>query len=68
MLIDNHSPYFLHLSEGPGAAITSIIFNGKNYELWQQAVRILLRSKNKIGFIEGILQRPVLKEGDGPTE
>ena len=68
MLIDNHSPYFLHPSEGPGVAITSIIFNGKNYELWQQAVRIALRSKNKLGFIEGTLRKPVLKEGDDPTE
>ena len=63
IIIDNHSPYYLHPSEGPGVAITYVIFNGKNYDLWQRAVRTALRSKNKLGFIEGNL-----KEGDDPTE
>jgi len=52
IVISNHSPYYLHPSEGRGVAITSVIFNGQNYDLWQRAVRTALRSKNKLGFIE----------------
>jgi len=68
MLIDSHSPYYLHPSKGPGMTITSVIFNGKNYDLWQQAIRTALGSKNKLGFIEGTLKRAELKEGVDPTE
>ena len=53
-----HSPYFLHPSDGPGILITAVVFDGKNYELWQQAVQTALRAKNKLVFIEGPLKRP----------
>jgi len=43
-------------------------FNWKNYDLWQQAVRNALKSKNKLGFIKGTLKKPTLKESDDPTE
>jgi len=42
-VIENQSPYYLHPSEGHGVTITSVIFNGKNYELWQKAVKIALK-------------------------
>jgi len=67
-MIEPNSPYYLHLSEGPGVAITSIIFNGKNYDLWQQAVRTALRSKNKLGFIDGTIKNPELKESEDSAE
>jgi len=51
-VIDNQSPYFLHLSDSPGAIITSIKFDGKNFELWESTVKTSLRSKNKLGFID----------------
>ena len=57
-VIDNQSSYFLHPSEGPGVTITTVIFNGKNYNLWQKAARTALRSKNKLGFIDGIIKEP----------
>ena len=42
-----------------------MIFNGKNYELWQKVVRTALKFKNKLGFIEGTLTKPTpQKEGD----
>jgi len=31
-------------------------------------IRTALRSKNELGFIDGTLKRPELKEGDDPTE
>jgi len=57
-IIEAHSPYFLHPCEGPGIIITAVVFDGKNYELWQRAIQTALRAKNKLGFIEGTLKRP----------
>ena len=47
----------MHSSEGAGILIFVVIFDGKNYELWQRVVAAL-RAKNKLGFIEGTLKRP----------
>jgi len=60
-IIEPHSPCFLHPSEGPGAIITTVIFDGKNYELWERAVTTALKVKNKLGFIDGTLERATAK-------
>ena len=54
-IIDAQSPYFLHPLDSPGAIITAIKFDGRNYELWEQAVQTALLAKNKIGFIDGTI-------------
>ena len=59
-----HSPYFLHPSDGPGVMITAVIFDGRNYDLWEQAVMTALRAKNKIAFIDGSLMRPAPREDE----
>ena len=56
-LIEPHSPYYLHPAEGPGALITAVVFDGKNYDLWAKAVRTALKSKNKLGFIDGSITK-----------
>jgi len=61
-------PYHLHPAEGPGAAITSVIFNMRNYDLWQTAVRMALKAKNKLRFIEGTLTKPEPKKGEDLSE
>jgi len=61
-VIDVQFPYYLPPSDGPEVVITSLIFNGKNYDLWQNVVRTALRSKNKLGFIEGTLTKPTSKK------
>ena len=66
--IDTQSSYFLRPSDSPGAIIISIKFDGKNYELWESAVRMSLRSKNKLGFIDGTISRPVKEEGKSLAE
>ena len=55
-VIDNTSPYFIHPSEGSGILITAVIFNGENYDLWEKAVITALRSKNKLGFVNGTIK------------
>jgi len=49
--------FYLHPSDGPGAIITSIKFDKKNYELWNRAVTIALMAKNKPGFIDGSISK-----------
>jgi len=56
-VIESYSPYFLHPSKSPGMMITVIVFDGKNYELWQHVIRTTLKAKNKLEFIEGTLKR-----------
>ena len=67
-MIENQSPYYLYPSEVPKATITSLIFNGKNYDLSQKVVQTPLKLKNKLRFIDETLIRPKPKEGDEPTE
>ena len=67
-IIDNQSPYFLHPLDSPGAIITTIKFNGRNYDLWEQAIRIALKVKNKLAFIEGTIPKPENKNGDQSME
>ena len=67
-VIEPHSPYYLHPSDGPGVMIMAVVFDGKNYDLWKRAVRTALKAKNKLGFIDGTLTRPKAKEGEDFSE
>ena len=55
--IDTQPPYFLHPSDSLGPIIATVKFNGKDYDLWEQAVRIVLKAKNKLSFIDGKLTK-----------
>jgi gag-polypeptide of LTR copia-type len=37
--------------------LTSILLNGKNYQIWAKAARISLKGKDKLGYINGIRSR-----------
>ena len=63
-VVESHSPYYLHPLEGPGMMITSVIFDRKNYDLWERAIRTAIRSKNKLAFLKGKLTRPADVEGE----
>ncbi|XP_048615966.1 uncharacterized protein LOC125588581 [Brassica napus] len=52
------SPYYLHPSDGPGNAITTVQLKGENYEDWAKHMRNALRTKRKLGFIDGTLRKP----------
>ena len=51
-IIKVHLPYCLHPSKGPGVLITTVMFDGKNCDLWERVVRIALKVKNKLGFMK----------------
>ncbi|KAJ1684878.1 hypothetical protein LUZ63_016268 [Rhynchospora breviuscula] len=58
-VIDATSPFYLHPSDNPGTAISSCILKGDNYDLWEKAMKNALRAKNKVGFVNGTLPKPV---------
>jgi len=40
-IIEPHSPYYFHPSDGPGELITAKVFDGENYDLWEKVVELL---------------------------
>ena len=56
-MADPMSPYFLHHSENPSMALVSLALTAQNYHLWAKAMRMALKSKNKLAFINGTIPR-----------
>ncbi|XP_010419135.1 PREDICTED: uncharacterized protein LOC104704802 [Camelina sativa] len=56
------SPMYLHQSDGPGNLITTVQLRGENYEDWSKHVRNALRTKRKLGFIDGSFVKPDTEE------
>ncbi|PKI63701.1 hypothetical protein CRG98_015891 [Punica granatum] len=52
------SPYTVTASDGTGVQLINCKLNGDNYLTWSRLMRISLRAKNKIGFIDGTLPEP----------
>ncbi|XP_072077273.1 uncharacterized protein [Arachis hypogaea] len=52
------NPFYLHPSENPGIPISTVILNGKNYNTWSRSMLLALKSKNKLGFIDGTIAKP----------
>ena len=42
--------------------VAAVIFDGKNYNLWEWAVWTSLKVNNKLGFIDGTLTKPQSNE------
>ncbi|KAF7804016.1 uncharacterized protein G2W53_043127 [Senna tora] len=51
-------PYYIHPSDNPGAQIVVNLLTLGNYLIWSRLVRIALKAKNKLGFIDGSLPPP----------
>jgi len=58
-IVSPQSPYYLHAPDAHGAIITAIKFNGKNYDIWEKAVRTALKVKNKLGFINRTITKTI---------
>lgn len=56
------TPYSLHASDNPGALITSVVFNGDNYNEWSTELTNALRAKRKLGFIDGTISKPSIDD------
>ena len=49
-------------------SITVVVFDRKNYDMWEKAVMTALRAKNKLEFIKGILTQPDRTQGGDARE
>ncbi|XP_074270623.1 uncharacterized protein LOC141594507 [Silene latifolia] len=67
-IIPNTSPLYLHQSDSTSLMLTQIIFNGDNYDLWAPAVKNGLDAKNKLGFIEGKVKKPIVDNEEDDIE
>ncbi|XP_073221459.1 uncharacterized protein [Cicer arietinum] len=55
---DMLDPYFMHPSDNPSVALISLPLSASNYHSWSRSMIVALRSKNKLGFVNGSLPRP----------
>jgi len=49
------NPFFLHSNENLALALVSPMLDGKNYHAWAQAMKLALKSKNKLRFNDDTL-------------
>lgn len=53
-LLEHNNPLFLQASNTPGLVLVPIKLTGpKNYTLWSRAMKLALRGKGKLGFVDG---------------
>lgn len=53
-------------SDNPGTVLVTSLLNGNNYNCWSSLMQTALCAKNKLGFVDGTIQKP--KEGDPKLE
>ncbi|KAK3031475.1 hypothetical protein RJ639_035510 [Escallonia herrerae] len=64
--IDTKSPFYLHPSDHPGLIFVTqpLSENGENYFTWRRNMLTALQSKNKVGFVDGLIAKPDVHFGD----
>ncbi|XP_033517573.1 uncharacterized protein [Nicotiana tomentosiformis] len=61
---DSNHPYHLHSSDTPGMALVKSTFDGKGFPRWKRFVLIAISAKNKLGFINGTCDEPIMDDKD----
>ncbi|KAF7127776.1 hypothetical protein RHSIM_Rhsim11G0076400 [Rhododendron simsii] len=51
-------PFYISPSESPTAVLVSPPLNGDNYGSWLRTITMALRAKNKVGFVDGSIEKP----------
>jgi len=54
----NNDPLYLQSSNHPGAQIVALKLTGPNFLKWSRSAKIALRTKGKLGFIDGSCAKP----------
>ncbi|KAK3033582.1 hypothetical protein RJ639_032430 [Escallonia herrerae] len=64
--IDTKSPFYLHPSDYPGLIFVTqpLSENGENYFTWRRNMLTALQSKNKAGFVDGLIAKPDVHSRD----
>ncbi|PKI38804.1 hypothetical protein CRG98_040805 [Punica granatum] len=60
--VDQSSVYTVNPSDYTGASLINCKLNGTNYLTWSRAMKTALIAKNKVGMVDGSVQKP--PEGD----
>ncbi|RDX63718.1 hypothetical protein CR513_57818, partial [Mucuna pruriens] len=57
-IADFTNPFFIHPNENPGSILVPSLLNGENYHQWLRAMKMSLKLKNKLQFVDGTLSKP----------
>ncbi|CAL1401075.1 unnamed protein product [Linum trigynum] len=57
-------PYYVNPNENLAQGIISVKLDGSNYHVWSRSMRIALKTKKKLGFINGSLPMPEVTDPD----
>ena len=52
-------PYYLSPNDQPGLLITTVVFKDDNFAEWSRSVRLSLKAKRKITFLNGTEVKPI---------
>ncbi|CAN1851581.1 hypothetical protein LINPERHAP1_LOCUS40246 [Linum perenne] len=52
------NPFYLNPNENLSQSIVNIILDGANYQIWSRYVKFTLKTKHKLGFIDGSIKPP----------
>ncbi|CAL1404863.1 unnamed protein product [Linum trigynum] len=52
------NPFYINPNENISQSIVSENLDGSNYQMWQRAILMALKTKHKIGFIDGTIAMP----------
>ncbi|XP_041025344.1 uncharacterized protein LOC121265732 [Juglans microcarpa x Juglans regia] len=56
---DSSSPYYLHHGDSPESILVTQVLIGDNYHTWRRSMLMALTAKNKVGFVDGSIAKPV---------
>ncbi|XP_021833171.1 uncharacterized protein LOC110772984 [Prunus avium] len=56
---DPNNPLYLHHSDQPGVVLVTQLLNDENYPTWSRSMLMALNTKNKEGFVDGTLKKPL---------
>ncbi|CAL8089939.1 unnamed protein product [Prunus armeniaca] len=56
---DPNNPLYLHHSNQPGVVLVTQLLNDENYPTWSRSMLMVLNTKNKEGFVDGTLKKPL---------
>jgi len=58
LITNNNDPLWLQSSDHPGAHIVNLKLTGPNFQKWGRSAKIALRTKGKLGFLDGTCAKP----------
>nr|KYP38555.1 hypothetical protein KK1_040198 [Cajanus cajan] len=61
------NPLFLHPSDNPSSIVVSQPLTESNWRSWSNAMRMTLKGKNKLGFIDGSILEPLVEDSKRPS-